>query len=327
MRIDIAITKSRIALALAAWLLAPALCAQEGPDAGSTAPALRPYGENLRRWQGLSDEQRRAIRDRAETLTPGQLDELRRRLAEFKNLPHEDQERIRGNCRRFRGLRPAEKGNLEQGHARFMELPEEKKAELRRQFRMRRRGAPAGGPQEGVQPPTGHGGPHRRGQGGPGASQEGNLEREAERKGAIEGPPLPPTGENRRTPAGGTPGQPGHPPDPGRGLPGRKPEPPSEQKVAPPQAPQRPDVPAKGAGTARKKPGAEEQSKDAAPPEGAKRGGKGDGPADSGQKKQPPGNAPDRAGWKRRPGGPPDRSGGDHGGNRGGNRNGRGRRR
>ena len=72
------------------------------------------YEENLKRWQSLSEEQRQAIREKAETLTPEQKNELKGRFAEFRSLSKDQQDKIRSNYQRFKNLSPEKRSKLKE---------------------------------------------------------------------------------------------------------------------------------------------------------------------------------------------------------------------
>jgi len=131
------ISTAWVAIALAAAVTAMPLVAR-----GATAHAPRGarYAENLKRWQGLSEDQRRAIREAAKRITPEQMAQLKEKLGQFRQLPEEEQERIRGNQQRFQGMRPGMRRTLEGRFRRFQALPEERRGELRRRFGPGRRG-------------------------------------------------------------------------------------------------------------------------------------------------------------------------------------------
>jgi hypothetical protein len=185
------------------------------------------YAENLRRWEGLTEEQRQAIRDLARRTTPERLEQLRRRLAQFRTLPEEQQERIRTNHRRFRGMRPGRREMLEQRFRRFQALPDSRRQMMRRRFL---RGGMAPPPRRlpGGMPGRG---PHMGGDSGP-----------------MRGP-------GRKTPRG--PGMKGLKPGPkAGGRPGSVELPEKEEVVPRDGPPQDPDVdPKKDNGPARPKDG------------------------------------------------------------------------
>lgn len=122
------------------------------------------YEENLRRWQGLSEQERQAIRERASRLGTGQMQKLREESERFKSMPKEEQDKIRGNYQEFNKLSPREKEVLRERYKRFESLPPEKREELRRQFRERRDmhpGGPGSDPRMSGAPPVRGSEPHR----------------------------------------------------------------------------------------------------------------------------------------------------------------------
>ncbi|MBI4846515.1 MAG: DUF3106 domain-containing protein [Candidatus Omnitrophica bacterium] len=105
-----------------------AALAQEKDGAGGA------YADKLKRWQALSEEQRRIIRQRAKDIDSQKLNELRERDAEFKAMPQDEQQLIRDNYRKFKELPAEKRESLKQKHQRFRDLPAGKRQELRQRF-------------------------------------------------------------------------------------------------------------------------------------------------------------------------------------------------
>lgn len=136
------------------------------------------YEENLRRWQGLSEQERQAIRERASRLGTGQMQKLRKESERFKNMPKEEQDKIRGNYQEFNKLPPREREVLRERYNRFENLPPEKREELRRQFRERRDmhpGGPGSDPGMSGAPPVRGSEPHRERESLPGRERSPNF--------------------------------------------------------------------------------------------------------------------------------------------------------
>lgn len=111
---------------------------KEADSTQETSLPQKTYEDNLKRWQGLSEEERQVIRDRAKSLQPGQIEELREESVKFRSIPREEQDRIKVNYQKFNKLSPEEKEILKERHQHFERLPLEKKEELRSQFREKR---------------------------------------------------------------------------------------------------------------------------------------------------------------------------------------------
>lgn len=90
--------------------------------------------DKFKYWQSLTDEQRQAIRERAQKINPEQMRALRERLDEFKKLPPREVESIKTKYERFRQMPREKRIELEQRYQRFHRLPEERKIELRRRL-------------------------------------------------------------------------------------------------------------------------------------------------------------------------------------------------
>ncbi|MBU2575318.1 MAG: DUF3106 domain-containing protein [Elusimicrobia bacterium] len=129
-----------------AFLFCPAESAGEGVNGGeekgtvgvqAAGAAGDTYEENLRRWQSLSEDQRREIRERAKRLTPEQVKELKSAAIKLRTLPKKAQERIKTNYRRFNNLPPEERENLKGRFRSFEKLPLRQKEELRNKLRER----------------------------------------------------------------------------------------------------------------------------------------------------------------------------------------------
>ncbi|MBI5204531.1 MAG: DUF3106 domain-containing protein [Nitrospirae bacterium] len=136
------------------------------------------YEENLRRWQGLSEQERQAIRERASRLGTGQMQKLREESERFKGMPKEEQDKIRGNYQEFNKLPPREREVLRERYKRFESLPPEKREELRRQFRERRDthpGGPGNDPGMSGAPPVRGPEPHRERESLPGRERSPNF--------------------------------------------------------------------------------------------------------------------------------------------------------
>ncbi len=111
---------------------------EESQAAPQEEVSLNTYEEKLKRWQGLTEEQRQVIRDRARKISPEQINEFRQRQEEFRKLPPLDRERIKNNYRKFRQIPPDKRRVLEERYQRFRKLPEEQRIELRRKILERR---------------------------------------------------------------------------------------------------------------------------------------------------------------------------------------------
>lgn len=93
------------------------------------------YEEKLKRWQSLSEEERQKIRERARKLSSEQIKELKEKVVKFRNLPPEEQDKIKANYQRFKELPLEKKRILKERVERFQKLPPEEKAKLQRKFR------------------------------------------------------------------------------------------------------------------------------------------------------------------------------------------------
>src|SRR3989338_11082886 len=100
--------KKKIALAIvqltAVFLFGSILYAQEESKSQASAEMSSPqaesssgdtYRENLKRWQSLSEKERRLIRETARRLNPNEIRELRKESLKLRSMPKEEQERIR----------------------------------------------------------------------------------------------------------------------------------------------------------------------------------------------------------------------------------------
>jgi len=96
--------------------------------------SLDTYEDKLKYWQSLSEEQRQAIRARAQKIPPEQMQAFRERLEKFRKLSPADAERIKANYNRFKQLPYEKRSALKQRFDRFQKLPEERKIELRRKL-------------------------------------------------------------------------------------------------------------------------------------------------------------------------------------------------
>ena len=114
------------------------------------------FKSSLKRWQSFSEEKRQAIRARARGLTRGELEEYKQKLAAFKELPAEDQERMQRNHRHFHGLSESAQKKLRGRFARFSQLSEENRNALRQRCRGRG-GANGANGHGGAQGANGHG--------------------------------------------------------------------------------------------------------------------------------------------------------------------------
>ena len=126
---------------IAVFIFVPFVSAQEEPGADviqEEAESESTYDKNLERWQSLSEEQRQAIREKVETLTPEQKNRLKERSSKLRSLPKDQQDKIRNNYQRFKNLSPEKRNGLRERARRFRELPSERKEELRRKFKERR---------------------------------------------------------------------------------------------------------------------------------------------------------------------------------------------
>ena len=117
------------------------------------SPSEDTYRENLKRWQSLSEKERRLIRERARRLDPGEIRELRKESLKLRNMPKEEQERIRANYQRFNRFPLKEREVLKERYRRFEKLPSERREEFRRRFRERRSALSAGQYKENVRIP------------------------------------------------------------------------------------------------------------------------------------------------------------------------------
>jgi len=99
------------------------------------------YEEKLKRWQSLSEEERQKIRERARRLSPEQIKDLREKSEKFRNLPQEEQSRIKNNYLRFKELAPEKRRVLRERSERFQKLLPGKRAELQRKFREKKEGS------------------------------------------------------------------------------------------------------------------------------------------------------------------------------------------
>ena len=117
--------------------------AQEDSSASSGAPASS-YEENLRRWQNMTEDQREAIRQKVRAMAPQQKEAVLEKAKEFKQLPAEDQRRIRRNFMEFEQWSPEKRREIRSLYDRFQKMPEERRQEMRRQFRPEKRDAEGG---------------------------------------------------------------------------------------------------------------------------------------------------------------------------------------
>ena len=146
----------------------------------------RTYEENLKRWQGLSEQERQAIRERAQSLGPAKISEMKEELARFNNMPKEGQDRIKDNYNRFTSFTPEERKAVEQKYERFEKMPQERKDEFRRQFKGRG-AAPLRGPAKEIGT-SGQGPGERHGENRDIAiGREGGQARREEQRSAIRG--------------------------------------------------------------------------------------------------------------------------------------------
>ena len=100
-------------------------------DAAAAMTASERYEANLKRWQGMSEEERREIRAKAAKLPPQKVQELRQKAAQFHALPAQERERIQENYHKFKEMPQAEKKAIQERHARFMALPEPQREKIR----------------------------------------------------------------------------------------------------------------------------------------------------------------------------------------------------
>jgi hypothetical protein len=114
-------------LAAAACAACPAHLCASGAAETSGVQSLA-YRENLGHWLELGEEQRAAVRARAQALSYGKLRELKKRYKQFQALPPEEQARITANYRDFCELDAAEKTALSKRYALYRNLPEAQRA-------------------------------------------------------------------------------------------------------------------------------------------------------------------------------------------------------
>jgi len=105
------------------------------PDVNGVS--LDTYEDKLKYWQSLSEERRQAIRERAQKISPEQMQNLRERFDQFKKLHPAEAEKIRENFRKFKQMSPERRNALKERFQRFQSLPEERKIEIRRKIRQR----------------------------------------------------------------------------------------------------------------------------------------------------------------------------------------------
>lgn len=103
-------------------------------NAQASSTSLDTDEDKFKYWQSLTEQQRQAIRERAQRISPEQMQALRERLDEFKKLPSREAESIKTNYERFKQMPREKRIELEQRYQRFQRLPEERKIELRRRF-------------------------------------------------------------------------------------------------------------------------------------------------------------------------------------------------
>ena len=128
-------------------LLSPVSYAQESaPNNGwkysghieSNDASLNTYEAKLKYWKGLTEEQRQAFRERAQSISLEQLKLLRKRQERFNRLPIAERERIMNNYQQFRQLPSSKRAELERRYQHFQKLPKNIKMELRRKVFERR---------------------------------------------------------------------------------------------------------------------------------------------------------------------------------------------
>ena len=105
------------------------------------------YQKNLHRWQNMTDEQRKVIRDKAAKLSADEIQQLNEKLNKFKQLPAAERKRIEGNYQRFCELPSESRQQLRGRHQRFCQLPNEQQQQLQIRYR-----GGHGGPGKGMGP-------------------------------------------------------------------------------------------------------------------------------------------------------------------------------
>lgn len=106
--------------------------------AQETAVDAAGYEENLRRWQGLTEEERRAIREKVKYMDPQERRQLREKASRFWQLPSEERRKMRENFRKYRQLPPEQRDNVRSRYQRFRQMPPEKRQEIKRRLYERR---------------------------------------------------------------------------------------------------------------------------------------------------------------------------------------------
>ena len=129
-------------------ILCGALYAAPSPAQAQAARTLPPeerYQLNLRRWQGMTDKEREAIRRRVAALSPEERRFLKDQLEKFRALPLAERQALREQFRRFRTLPPKKREALRQKYRRFRALPPERQEEIIRRFREKQAAQKAAG--------------------------------------------------------------------------------------------------------------------------------------------------------------------------------------
>jgi hypothetical protein len=105
--------------------------AQENNPASDNGATAGSYAENLKQWQGMTEEQRQEIRQKVQEMSPEQREVVRENAQKFRQLPKEERNRIQDNFKRFRELPDERKEVIRERSRRFRELPPEKRSEMR----------------------------------------------------------------------------------------------------------------------------------------------------------------------------------------------------
>lgn len=92
------------------------------------------YEEKVKIWNSLSEDQKNALRNRAQSMSECKFEELKKNFERVKNFAPQEQRRIENNFRRMRKLRPQEKQKIRERFRRFKNLPPEKKKMFRKKF-------------------------------------------------------------------------------------------------------------------------------------------------------------------------------------------------
>ncbi len=93
------------------------------------------YEEKVKIWNGLSEEQKNSLRQRARGMTEKKFSELKNNFEKIKNFEPQEQKRIRKNFQRMRQFKPQQKQDIRQKFKRFRELPPERKRVFREKYR------------------------------------------------------------------------------------------------------------------------------------------------------------------------------------------------